>query len=36
MKKLLLVAIILFFQNSFSKPIAETQKLAVSFKVWDF
>ncbi|WET04910.1 S41 family peptidase [Flavobacterium sp. YJ01] len=36
MKKLLLVSILLFFQNSFSKPITETQKLAATCKVWGF
>lgn len=36
MKKHLLILILFLFQNSFSKPISETQKLAVTCKVWGF
>ncbi|MDQ6470248.1 S41 family peptidase [Flavobacterium sp. LHD-80] len=36
MKKILLVVFLLLFQNSFSKSITETQKLAATCKVWGF
>jgi len=36
MKKTLLIAFVLLFQFSFSKPITETQKLATACKVWGF
>ncbi|HEY1196387.1 S41 family peptidase [Flavobacterium sp.] len=36
MKKIVLIAFVLFFQYSFSKPITETQKLAAVCKVWGF
>ena len=36
MKKTLLLALVLIFQNVFSKPITETQKLAATCKVWGF
>lgn len=36
MKKTLLLALVLLFQNVFSKPITETQKLAATCKVWGF
>lgn len=36
MKKIILIAFFLLFQNSFSKPITETQKLAATCKVWGF
>ncbi|MBJ2123277.1 S41 family peptidase [Flavobacterium sp. IB48] len=36
MKKKLLIAFVLLFQISFSKPITETQKLAATCKVWGF
>lgn len=36
MKKILLFVLVLLFQNSFSKPITETQKLAATCKVWGF
>lgn len=36
MKKIFLIVFILFFQNSFSKSITETQKLAATCKVWGF
>ena len=36
MKKTLLIILVLLFQNSFSKPITETQKLAATCKIWGF
>ncbi|SHL43565.1 S41 family peptidase [Flavobacterium saccharophilum] len=36
MKKTLLLVLVLLFQNAFSKPITETQKLAATCKVWGF
>ncbi|MNX54955.1 Peptidase family S41 [compost metagenome] len=36
MKKTLFLVLILVFQNAFSKPITETQKLAATCKVWGF
>lgn len=36
MKKTVLIAFLLLFQFSFSKPITETQKLATTCKVWGF
>ncbi|WP_337968171.1 S41 family peptidase [uncultured Flavobacterium sp.] len=36
MKRILLLILVLLFQNSFSKPITETQKLAATCKVWGF
>ncbi|RYJ40125.1 Carboxy-terminal processing peptidase, family S41 [Flavobacterium anhuiense] len=36
MKKTVLIAFLLLFQFSFSKPITETQKLAATCKVWGF
>ncbi len=36
MKKYLLILLLLLFQNSFSKPISETQKLAATCKIWGF
>ncbi|KRB54559.1 hypothetical protein [Flavobacterium sp. Root186] len=36
MKKTLLLVLVLLFQNAFSKPINETQKLAATCKVWGF
>lgn len=36
MKKTVLIAFLLLFQISFSKPITETQKLAATCKVWGF
>lgn len=36
MKKTLLLVLILLFQNVFSKPITETQKLAATCKIWGF
>lgn len=36
MKKALVLVLILLFQNAFSKPITETQKLAATCKVWGF
>lgn len=36
MKKTLLVVLVLLFQSSFSKPITETQKLAITCKIWGF
>lgn len=36
MKKVLLFVLVLLFQNAFSKPITETQKLAATCKVWGF
>jgi len=36
MKKTIIIVVILLFQNSFSKPITETQKLAATCKVWGF
>lgn len=36
MKKTLLIVLFLLFQNSFSKPITETQKLAATAKIWGF
>jgi len=36
MKKTLLLVLVLLFQNVFSKPITETQKLAATCKVWGF
>ncbi|KAF2336204.1 S41 family peptidase [Flavobacterium daemonense] len=36
MKKIFLIVVVLLFQNSFSKPISETQKLAATCKVWGF
>lgn len=36
MKKTVLIAFLLVFQFSFSKPITETQKLAATCKVWGF
>jgi len=36
MKRTLLIAFVLLFQISFSKPITETQKLAATCKVWGF
>ncbi len=36
MKRILLLILVLLFQNSFSKPITETQKLTATCKVWGF
>lgn len=36
MKKTVLIAFLLLFQYSFSKPITETQKLVATCKVWGF
>ncbi|PIF32387.1 C-terminal processing protease CtpA/Prc [Flavobacterium sp. 9] len=36
MKRILALILILLFQNSFSKPINEAQKLAATCKVWGF
>jgi C-terminal processing protease CtpA/Prc len=36
MKKKFLIVLVLLFQNAFSKPITETQKLAATCKVWGF
>ena len=36
MKKTLLIILVLLFQNSFSKPITEAQKLAATCKIWGF
>jgi C-terminal processing protease CtpA/Prc len=36
MKKTLFLVLVLLFQNAFSKPITETEKLAATCKVWGF
>lgn len=36
MKKYLLITLLLLFQNSFSNPITETEKLAATCKIWGF